>query len=171
MTTKCPRHILGRPGGFLIIASLAVLSSSAGCSSAPLTDSSNPSHNIFADLFASSRRPADAIAQSPDLSSSAAGQFASSQPQSVTTPLPPSQTGPQTTSAGASSPPPDGAINGPVVSGAATPPSEQSPATNADILRSIYQSMKEGDECQSPSVEGIEVKFAVTIATVSDPSE
>jgi hypothetical protein len=33
----------------------------------------------------------------------------------------------------------------------ASPPSEQSPATNADILRSVYQSLKEGDECQSPT--------------------
>jgi hypothetical protein len=46
---------------------------------------------------------------------------------------------------------PGGAINVPVVSGAATPPPEQSPATNADILRSAYQSLKEGDECQSPT--------------------
>jgi hypothetical protein len=47
--------------------------------------------------------------------------------------------------------PPGGAINGPVVSSAAAPPSEQLPAKNADILRSVYQSLKEGDECQSPT--------------------
>ena len=160
MTTRRPRHIFGRRGGFLIIASLAVLSPSAGCSSAPSTDSSNSSHNILADLFGSSRRPGGAIAQPPDLSSSATGQSVSSQPQTATTPSPPSQTGPQTTSAGASLPgtltpaqaiPLGGAINGPVVSGAAAPPSEQSPTTNADILRSVYQSLKEGDECQSPT--------------------
>jgi hypothetical protein len=46
--------------------------------------------------------------------------------------------------------PPGGAIDGPVVA-PASPPSEQSPATNADILRSVYQSLKEGDECQSPT--------------------
>jgi hypothetical protein len=156
LTTKRLRYIFGRRDGFLIIASLAALLSSAGCSSAPLTDSSNSSSNMFADLFGSSRKPADPIAQPPDFSSSGAGQSVSSQPH----PLPPSRTGPQTTSAGDSLPgsltparaiPPGGAINVPVVSGAPAPPPEQSPATNADILRSAYQSLKEGDECQSPT--------------------
>lgn len=156
MTGRHAPYIFGRRGSFWIVALFAILSSLSGCSSAPSTDPDNPSQNIFADLLGSSRRPANAITSPPDLSASSAsgaGQSASTLPQTAAAQspptysparsvLPPSQIGPQTISAVASQP---------ADSGLAVPATQQSPVTNTDILRSVYQSLKEGNECETPA--------------------
>ena len=142
MTVRSARHIFGRRGGFLIVAQLAVLSSLAGCSSTLSTNSEN-----------SSGKPVDTIDSPPDLFASAAGRSASTLRQtdaaqsaptyaSPTLVLPPSQISPQTSSVAASS----HADSGPPV-----PVPQQSTVTNADILRSVYQSLKKGNECELPT--------------------